>query len=58
MLAFQDNPSDTVTKQYNDLKLSVPKAIADGNAFLVKAMTLSQALKKSDITLTVPAPIK
>jgi len=25
---------------------------------LVKAMTLSQALKKNDLTLTVPAPVK
>ena len=58
MMAFQDKPSDTVDAQYNDLKLALPKAIVDGNAFLVKAMTLSQALKKSDITLTVPAPVK
>ncbi len=57
-MAFQDNPSDTVTRNYNDLKLSLPKVIAEGNAFLVKAMTLSQALKKSDLTLTVPSPVK
>ena len=58
LMAFQDNPSDTVLRNYNDLKLSLPKAIAEGNAFLVKAMSLSQALKKSDMTLTVPAPVK
>jgi hypothetical protein len=58
LMAFQDNPSDTVTRQYNDLKVSVPKAILEGNTVLVKAMTLSQALKKADVTLTVPAPIK
>jgi len=57
-MAFQDNPSDTVVRNYNDLKLTLPKAITDGNAFLVKAMSLSQALKKSDLTLTVPAPVK
>jgi hypothetical protein len=32
--------------------------MADGNAFLVKAMTVSQALKKYDVALNVPAPIK
>jgi hypothetical protein len=58
LMAFQDNPSDTVVRNYNDLKLALPKAITDGNAFLVKAMSLSQALKKSDMTLTIPAPIK
>jgi hypothetical protein len=58
LMAFQDNPSDTVVRSYNDLKLSLPKAITDGNAFLVKAMSLSQTLKKSDMTLTVPAPVK
>ena len=45
-------------RKYNDLKLSLPKAITEGNAFLVKAMSLSQALKKADVTLTVPAPVK
>ena len=58
LMAFQDNPSDTVVRNYNDLKLSLPKVIAEGNGFLVKAMSLSQALKKSDMTLTVPAPVK
>ena len=51
-------PSDTLMKQYTDVKLALPKAIADANAFLLKAMTMSQALKKYDITLTVPAPVK
>jgi hypothetical protein len=58
LMAFQDNPSDFVVRNYNDLKLALPKAITEGNAFLVKAMSLSQALKKSDMTLTVPAPVK
>jgi len=58
MMAFQDNPSPYVVNQYNDLKVSVPKAILDGNAVLTKAMSLSAALKKSNVTLTVPAPVK
>ena len=57
-MTFQDNPSDTALRQYNDVKVALPRAILEGNALLVKAMSLSQALKKHDITLTVPAPVK
>jgi hypothetical protein len=58
ILSFQDNPSDTLVKQYNDVKLALPRAMLDANAFLMKAMTLSQTLKKHDVALTVPAPVK
>jgi len=51
-------PSDYLVKQYTDVKTGLPKAIADGNALLLKAMTLSQALKKYDLTLNVPSPTK
>jgi hypothetical protein len=44
--------------QYNDVKADLPKAIADANAWLGRAATVSQALKKSDITLTVPPVVK
>ena len=39
-------PSETYVKEYNELKVAMPKAIADANALLLKAMTLSQTLKK------------
>jgi hypothetical protein len=58
ILTFYDVPSDTLTKSYTDLKVSLPKAITDANTFLVRAMTVSQALRKHDVTLTVPAPVK
>jgi hypothetical protein len=58
ILTFYDVPSDTLTKSYADLKVSMPKAIADANAFLARAMTVSQALKKHNVDLTVPAPVK
>jgi hypothetical protein len=51
-------PSDALLKQYQDVMQSLPKAIAEANALLVKAMPLSQALKKYDVTLTVPSPVK
>jgi hypothetical protein len=58
MMSFSEVPSETLMKQYNDVKVALPKAITDANAFLVKAMTVSQALKKYDVALTVPAPVK
>ena len=36
----------------------MPKAITDANAFFVKATAMSQSLKKSNIDLNVPAPVK
>ena len=58
IMSIWEMPSDTYMKQYADLKTSVPKAIADANTFLLKAMTVSQALAKYNLTLTVPAPVK
>ena len=58
IMAFTEMPSEAVVKQYTDVKTALPKAITDANAFLLKAMTMSQTLKKYDITLTVPAPVK
>jgi hypothetical protein len=57
-MAFSEMPSATVVRQYDDVKVALPKAVAETNAFLLRAMTMSQALKKYDIALTVPAPIK
>ena len=58
IMSFVETPSASLMKRYDDVKLALPKAILDGNAFLVKAMTLSQTLKKHDVALTVPAPVK
>jgi hypothetical protein len=58
MVAFWETPSASMLKQYADVKLALPKAIAEANAFLAKARTLSQTLKGSDITLTVPPTVK
>ena len=59
ILTFHDVPSDTLVKRAADLRASLPKAIAEANAFLLtKAMPLSQALKKYDVALTVPSPVK
>jgi hypothetical protein len=36
----------------------MPKAVADANVWLARAAAVSQALKKYDITLTVPPAVK
>jgi hypothetical protein len=58
ILAFWELPGDALLKQYGDLKIALPKAMAETNALLVRATSVSQALKKYDIALTVPAPVK
>jgi photosystem II stability/assembly factor-like uncharacterized protein len=54
MMSFWELPSDSLLKQYNDLKLSLPKALLEANAFLAKVQPMSDTLKKYEITLTVP----
>jgi len=59
IMAFSEMPSATVTKQYDDVRAALPKAISDANAFLItRATAMSATLKKYDIELKVPAPIK
>jgi hypothetical protein len=53
-----ETPSAAMVGQYTEAKADMPKAIADANAWLTRAAAVSQALKKSDITLTVPPPVK
>ena len=58
IMAFTDMPSTSLMTQYTDLRLAMPKAITELNAFLTKATALSQALAKHGVTLTVPPPAK
>jgi hypothetical protein len=51
-------PSAASVSQYNSVKLALPKAVADGNAFLAKANTVSQALAKFGVTIKIPAGVK
>jgi hypothetical protein len=46
--------SPSMSRTYTDVKLALPKAITDANALLTRAATVSTALKRYDITLTVP----
>jgi hypothetical protein len=58
LMSVWETPSAAMVGQYNDAKTEIPKAIADANAWLGRAATVSQALKKYDITLTVPPVVK
>jgi hypothetical protein len=49
-------PSESLMKEYSAVKLGLPKAITEANGWLVRAMTMSQTLRKYDITLNVPVP--
>jgi hypothetical protein len=54
LMGVWEPPSAAAVRQYNEVKLALPKAIADANAILARAATVSQALKRYDVTLTVP----
>ncbi|MSO49173.1 MAG: hypothetical protein EXQ49_04625 [Acidobacteria bacterium] len=58
ILAFYDMPSMSLMNQYADVRLSLPKAVVELNAFLSRATALSQALAKNGVTLTVPPAVK
>jgi hypothetical protein len=46
-------PGEQTMKAYNESKAKMPKAIADANALIAKAQTLSTTLTKYNITLPV-----
>jgi photosystem II stability/assembly factor-like uncharacterized protein len=58
ILAFWELPGEALMKQHAELKTAMPRAVTDANAVFMRAGAVSQALKKYDITLTVPSPIK
>jgi len=58
IMGIWETPSAALTRQYNEVKLALPKAVADANALLGRASGISQTLKKYDITLDVPPAVK
>ncbi len=58
LMAVWEAPSASSVRQYNDVKVALPKAIADANALLTRAAAMSQALKTYDVTLTVPPTVR
>jgi len=55
LMGVWEAPSAATVKQYSDVKLALPKATTEANALLARAASLSQTLKKYDITLNVPS---
>jgi hypothetical protein len=55
IMGIWESPSDAMVKQYTDVKAALPAALAEANAFLAKARTMSQTLQRSGVTLLVPA---
>ncbi len=58
IMSFYDMPSDALMAQYADVRIALPRAVAEVNTFLGRATALSQALAKSGVTLTVPGAIR
>jgi hypothetical protein len=51
-------PTQATMTAYNDAKIGVPALLTEAAALITKAQTLSSALAKHGVTLTVPAPVK
>jgi photosystem II stability/assembly factor-like uncharacterized protein len=51
-------PTEQSLRAFNDAKAELPRVVADLNAAIGRASTLSVALAKYNLTLTVPAPVK
>jgi len=52
------SPGEQTTTAYSEVKAQLPKSLADLNATIAKATTLSATLAKYNLTLTVPQPVK
>ena len=53
-----ETPSASSLRQYAEVKVALPKAVADGNAFLGKAGAVATTLAKYGVTIKVPASVK
>jgi hypothetical protein len=51
-------PTEQTMKAYSEAKTKMPKAIADANALIARAQTLSTQLANYNVTLTVPQAAK
>jgi photosystem II stability/assembly factor-like uncharacterized protein len=50
--------TEQTTRAYTEVRTQAPKAVADLNALLTRASTVSTALARYNLTLTVPQPVK
>jgi photosystem II stability/assembly factor-like uncharacterized protein len=54
LMSIWEVPSAALVAQYNELKLTLPRAVTEANAFLARARTMSESLRRHSITLNVP----
>jgi hypothetical protein len=55
IMGIWETPSAGALKQASEAKAALAKAVADANALMPKVSAVADALKKYEITLTVPA---
>ena len=55
LMGVWEPPSAAMVSQYQAVKLALPRAVTEANAVLARAASVSQALARYDITLTVPS---
>ena len=53
-MGIWEMPSDALLRQYNDVRVALPRAITDANAWLSRARTMSATLRTHNLTLEVP----
>lgn len=57
IMAFTELPSATLMKQYDDVRLAYPQAVAELNAVYVRAAALAPALAQEQVAFNVPAQV-
>lgn len=58
VLAFWETPSPVMMRQYAEAKRQLPGAVAEANAVIARASTVSEALKAHGIIINVPAVVR
>ena len=58
LMAIWETPSPALLSQYTALKLELPKAITEANAFLTRARAANDSFKRYNVTLTVATPVQ
>jgi hypothetical protein len=58
LVGIWETPSASMTRQYTEVKVDLPKAVTEANTVLVRAGALSQTLKQSGIQFNPPPPPK
>ena len=53
-MGIWEAPSVGATKQADDAKLALTRAMTEANAFLTRLRPFSETLKRYDVTVTVP----